>query len=60
MRAPPRVETAAVRKESTTLKREGEVKHELPLFSQRPKVMLGTQSATSGHRTRKKGLVTLS
>ena len=49
------------RGESVTLKREGDqVVHELPLFSQRPKLTLVTQSAPSGHRTRKKGLVTLS
>jgi hypothetical protein len=49
------------RGESVTLKREGdEVVQELPLFSQRPKLTLVTQSASSGHRTRKKRLVTLS
>lgn len=49
------------RGESLTLKREGgEVVHELPLFSQRPKLTLVTQSAPSGHQIRKKRLVTVS
>jgi len=49
------------RGESVTLKREGdEVVQELPLFSQRPKLTLVTESVPSGHPTRKKRLVTLS